>query len=92
MTRKILKRVIKKAEAVQMNNFWMRVQSYNFTAAEHPVLSLEPSSNVTEAVSGRSFTWQQLLKAEANSNNELVLQDGTRLKFFKLTEIEFTHA
>lgn len=85
MIKRQLKLLIRKFDAVQVDQIWMKLGSFNFAESEGVVLRLEPLGS---GVASREFTWEQLLKARVENTDELVLKNGTRMKFFKLQPIK----
>lgn len=92
MNRRELKSLIRRSEAIQVDQIWMQVSSFNFlsqTDRNEDVLILKA---MAPGMLARKFTWEQLLKARVENQNELVLRDGTRMIFYKLKPIELSDA
>lgn len=85
LTKKQLRSLVRRFDAVQVDQLWMKLASFNFNETTGAMLRLEPLGT---GLSDRKFTWEQLLKASVKNETELVLKDGTRLIFYKLTPIK----
>jgi len=84
MNRRQIKLLLRRFDAAQVDQIWMKLGAFNFNE-DGAVLRLEPLGT---GVSSRAFTWEQLLKARVENTDELVLKNGTRMKFFKLQPIK----
>ena len=89
MTRKSLKGLLRKTEAVQVNQIWMKIQCLYLQNTHGVAVMLRPMGVGVPAV---EVTWEQLKSAKVKNSDELVLLNGTRLRFFKLEAINLTHA
>ena len=88
MTRRQLKALIRKTDAVQVDQIWMQVSAFSFISDDEHVLLLKAMGT---GIAARRFTWDQLLKAQVKNTSELVLRDGTRMVFFKLQPISLVN-
>lgn len=91
MNRRELKSLIRRSEAIQVDQIWMQVSSFSFVggALNEDALILKA---MAPGMPARRFTWNQLLKSQVENQNELVLRDGTRMIFYKLKPIELSDA
>lgn len=85
LTKKAVRSLLRRFDAVQVDQLWMKLGSFNFTERDGVMLRLEPLGT---GLANREFTWEQLLKARVKNETELVLPDGTRMIFYKLTPIK----
>lgn len=77
---------MRKFDAVQVDQIWMCLSAFNFLVdGNEPVLLLKPMGT---GVAARKFTWDQLTRGRVENGTDLVLQNGTRLVFYKLKPIE----
>jgi hypothetical protein len=89
MSKNRIRYVLKRTSMVQVDSIWMKLETYNFGAKGSDImLRLVPPSLVEAThIAVKTFSCTSLLHGRVEKGDELVLEDGTRLKFCKLQPI-----